>query len=68
MDRILLPTLYSHITLNINDIQQGARPMSISIAMTTHNAVRASFIQAGDLLRQMKKIKGYLYEQYIQKQ
>lgn len=42
--------------------------MSISIAITTHNAVRASFIQAGNLLRPMKKIKGYIYEQYIQRQ
>lgn len=39
--------------------------MSISI---TISAVQASFIQVGDLRRQTKKIKGFLYEQYIQKQ
>lgn len=33
--------------------------MSISIS---------TFIQTGALLGKMKKIKGYLYEQYIQKQ
>lgn len=35
--------------------------MSISISMTIHTP-------AGGLLGQSKKIKGFLYEQYIQKQ
>ncbi len=39
--------------------------MSISI---TINAVRALFIRASDLRQQTKKIKGFLYEQYMQKQ